>query len=248
MRIAIVSDIHGNLTALDAVLADIERRAPDRVLHGGDLVLMGAQPEQVVDRIRELEWPGVLGNTDELLWRPEEQTRQEKLAQHLRLMFQDYAPATCELLGEERVAWLRDLPREARVDSLADARVDSLAIVHAAPGDLWRAPMPTAQDHELSQTYRSLAANVAVYGHIHRPFVRPMTDTTVANCGSVGMPWDGDPRASYLLIDEGKPLLVRVAYDIEQEATVMRQSHYPDAMRLAEMRRKGAFIRPVARP
>jgi putative phosphoesterase len=244
MRIAIVSDVHGNLTALDAVIADIQRRAPDRVLHGGDLVLMGAQPEQVVDRIRELEWPGVLGNTDELLWRPEEQARQERLApkltEQLRLMFQDYAPATCELLGEERVAWLRDLPREARVDSLA--------IVHAAPGDLWRAPMPTAPDRELSLTYRPLAANVAVYGHIHRPFVRPMTGMTIANCGSVGMPWDRDPRASYLLIDEGNPRLVRVAYDIERETTVMRRGHYPDATRLAEMRRQGAFVQPIARP
>lgn len=52
MRIAIFSDVHGNLTALDAVIADIQRRAPDRVLHGGDLVLMGAQPAQVIDRIR----------------------------------------------------------------------------------------------------------------------------------------------------------------------------------------------------
>ena len=69
MRIAILSDVHGNLTALEAVVADVLQRAPDRVLHGGDLVLLGAQPAQVVDRIRELGWPGVLGNTDELLWR-----------------------------------------------------------------------------------------------------------------------------------------------------------------------------------
>jgi predicted phosphodiesterase len=200
MRIAIVSNVHGDLTALDAVIADVQRRAPDRVLHGGDLVLMGAQPDQVVDRIRELEWPGVLGNTHEPLWRPEEQAHQEglvpKLREQLRLMFRDYAPATCELVAEERVAWLRDLPREARLDTLA--------IIHAAPGDLWLAPMPTAENPELSLIYRPLAANVAIYGHIPRPFVRSMTEMTLANCGSVGMPWDGDPRASYLLIDEGK--------------------------------------------
>jgi predicted phosphodiesterase len=241
MLIAILSDVHGNLTALDAVMADIQRRAPDRVLHGGDLVLMGAQPAQVVDRIRELGWPGVLGNTDELLWRGEEQARQERLApklkEQLRLMFQDYAPATRELLGEERVAWLRGLPPEARMGGLA--------VVHAAPGDLWRAPMPTAGDRELSMAYRPLAAQTAVYGHIHRPFVRPLTEMTVANCGSVGMPWDGDPRASYLLIDEGTPRLIRVAYDVEREAAVMRRSRYPDAARLIEMRRRAGFVRPV---
>ncbi len=241
MRIAILSDVHGNLTALDAVIADIQRMAPDHVLHGGDLVLMGAQPAHVIDRIRELGWSGVVGNTDELLWRPDEQARQEglapKLKEHLRLMFQDYAPATRELLGEERVSWLMGLPREERMDDLA--------VIHAAPGDLWRAPMPTAEDRDLSLTYGPLAAKAAVYGHIHRPFVRSVNAMTVANCGSVGMPWDGDPRASYLLIDDGTPRLIRVAYDIEREAATMARSRYPDAARLTEMRRRGAFVRPV---
>jgi predicted phosphodiesterase len=241
MRIAILSDVHGNLTALDAVVADVLQRAPDRVLHGGDLVLLGAQPAQVVDRIRELGWPGVLGNTDELLWRGDEQTHQERLApklkEQLRLMFQECAPATAELLGHERVAWLRDLP--------AEARIDGLAIVHAAPGDLWRAPQPSAEDSELLAAYLPLAAETAAYGHIHRPFVRRLNALTVANCGSVGMPWDGDPRASYLLIDDGVPRLIRVAYDVERETAILRAGRYPDAERLIEMRRTGRFVRPV---
>ena len=96
MRIAIISDVHGNLTAFDAVVADIERRAPDLVLHGGDLVLMGPEPAEVVDRVRELGWPGVVGNTDEVLWRPEEQSRQRERAPKLHpllgLIFDEYAP------------------------------------------------------------------------------------------------------------------------------------------------------------
>lgn len=68
MRIAIVSDIHGNLTALDAVLADLRSVAPDMVLHGGDLAHGGGRPAEVVDRIRELGWEGICGNTDEMLW------------------------------------------------------------------------------------------------------------------------------------------------------------------------------------
>jgi 3',5'-cyclic AMP phosphodiesterase CpdA len=80
MRIALVSDVHGNLTALEAVIADIDRRGPDAVVHGGDLVLMGPEPAQVVDRVRELGWPGVVGNTDELLWHPDERERQEQRA------------------------------------------------------------------------------------------------------------------------------------------------------------------------
>src|ERR1700732_4953949 len=116
MRVGIVSDVHGNLTAFDAVLADIQRRAPDLVLHGGDLALMGAQPAEVIDRVRELGWQGVVGNTDEVLWRPQEQARQEELAPKLgdllRLIFEEYARATLELLGRERVAWLRALPAQ----------------------------------------------------------------------------------------------------------------------------------------
>src|SRR5437667_10175342 len=70
-RIAIVSDIHGNRTAFEAVLTDLERTAPDLILHGGDLADGGSSPVEIVDRIRELGWQGVAGNTDEMLFRPE---------------------------------------------------------------------------------------------------------------------------------------------------------------------------------
>lgn len=244
MRVAIVSDVHGNLTAFESVLADVQRRAPDLVLHGGDLALMGAQPAEVIDRVRELGWPGVVGNTDQVLWRPQEQRRQEerapKLAALLSLIFQEYAPATLELLGEDRVAWLQSLP--------AEQRLKDLVLVHAAPDDLWRAPLPDAEDDELSTVYEQLDAATAVYGHIHRPFTRALTRLTVANSGSVGMPWDGDPRACYLLIEDGVPELVRVEYDVEREVALLLDSCYPDAPRLVEMRRRGVFVKPGAAP
>src|SRR5439155_13736699 len=108
LLLAIVSDIHGNMTALEAVVRDIERRAVDRVLQGGDLALAGCQPAEVIDCVRELGWEGIVGNTDELLWRPEERAVQErnapKLRDLLRLLFEDYAPVTRELIGEERIA------------------------------------------------------------------------------------------------------------------------------------------------
>ena len=83
MRIAMVSDIHGNLTAFEAVLADLRETSPDLILHGGDLAHGGASPAEIVDRIRELAWPGVLGNTDEMLFRPE--SLQEFASQSLKL-------------------------------------------------------------------------------------------------------------------------------------------------------------------
>ena len=69
MRIAIVSDIHGNRTAFEAVLADLRQTSPDLILHGGDLADGGASPAEIVDCIRDLGWPGVVGNADEALFR-----------------------------------------------------------------------------------------------------------------------------------------------------------------------------------
>jgi len=158
----------------------------------------------------------------------------------LSLIFQEYAPATLELLGEERVSWLRELP--------AQQRLDDLVLVHAAPNDLWRAPLPDAGDDELSAVYEPLDAATAVYGHIHRPYTRALTRLTVANSGSAGIPWDGDPRACYLLIEDGQPQLLRVEYDVEREASLLLGSGYPDAPRLVEMRRRGVFVKPGAAP
>jgi putative phosphoesterase len=238
MRLAIVSDIHGNLTALEAVAADIVRRGVDRVVHGGDLALVGCQPAEVIDRVRELGWPGIVGNTDELLWRPEQYQTQlryaPKLHLLLRLLFFEYAPATREMLGDERLAWLGELP--------AEHREQDLLLLHASPGDLWRAPTPDADDPELASTYGSCNANVVVYGHIHRAYIRQLGQLTVANSGSVGSPFDGDPRASYLLLESGWPQIVRVAYDIEREVHLLHRSDYPDYDRIAKMRRLGTFV------
>jgi predicted phosphodiesterase len=240
VRLAVISDVHGNLTALEAVVDDISRRAIDRVVHGGDLALMGPRPGEVIDRIRELGWPGVVGNTDELLWRPEAHARQRDRAPQLhtllRWLFDAYAPFTLEQIGEVRLAWLRDLP--------AELRIEEVTVVHAAPGDLWRAPMPDASDRDLDATYRPLGTGAVAYGHIHRPFRRAVGDLVIANAGSTGMPWDGDPRASYLLVDGGRVEVIRVEYDVESEANEFRRRAHPDGDRLTEMRRVGRFIKP----
>src|SRR3954451_16586837 len=247
MRVALVSDVHGNLTALEAVVADVRRRGVDRVVHGGDLALIGPRPGEVVDRIRELGWPGVVGNTDELLWRPEEHERQRerapRLAPLLELLFDAYAPHTREQLGPDRLSWLRGLP--------AEHRGDELTVVHAQPGDLWRAPMPDAEDGELSSTYAPLGSARVGYGHIHRPFARAVDGLTVANAGSVGLPFDGDPRSAYLLLTDGVAEIVRVEYDVEREVRALQAAGHPDAERLAEMHRSGRFVpatRGMARP
>jgi len=173
MRIAIVSDIHGNLPALEAVLADLETARPDSVLFGGDLALGGPHPVEVVDRIRELGWPCVLGNTDEAV--AEEPEKLQK-----RSIFVATAAArTREMLGPERVEWLATRAMEWRGGDIG--------LVHAVPGDCWAIVEHDAPDDQMQETYGALGVPVAVYGHIHHPFVRRLSGITVINSGSVSL-------------------------------------------------------------
>jgi predicted phosphodiesterase len=217
MRIAIVADIHGNLTALEAVLADLRETAPDLILHGGDLADNGSSPAEIIDHIRQLGWMGVAGNTDEMLFRPEsleEFASCSEAPPELWSAVREMAAVTREKLGEKRIAWLSRLP--------GIYVHPPLALVHASPESCWRAPGLEASDSELFSTYELLQQPMVFYGHIHRPFVRGIREADrqliVANTGSVGLPYDGDPRASYLLLDDASTVTIRrVAYDIEKE-------------------------------
>jgi 3',5'-cyclic AMP phosphodiesterase CpdA len=141
MRIAILADIHGNLTALDAVLADLRQQKPDVIYHGGDLVFGGCNPSEVVDCIVQEGWKGVLGNTDEMLWdtsaRPGLEAAAPQLKPLFKVLFDSSGPATKKMIGPSRLAWLRTLPADLRFE---DLRHENLALMHASPGNLWHAP------------------------------------------------------------------------------------------------------------
>jgi len=250
MRIAILADIHGNLTALDAVLADLRQQKPDVIYHGGDLAFGGCNPAEVIDCIAQEGWKGVLGNTDEMLWDTSARAGLEasapKLKPLFKVLFDLSGPATRRMIGPSRLEWLRALPTDLRFEGLRfeDLRFENLALMHASPGNLWRAPMDTADDSELETIYKPMNAEIVVYCHIHRPFIRKVGGMTVCNTGSVGSPYDGDPRASYLLIEDGKPTVRRVTYDVEKEIGRLMASDYPQKEWIAEMRRKGSYIPP----
>jgi predicted phosphodiesterase len=229
MRIAILSDIHGNRTAFEAVLKDLGDTAPDLILHGGDLADSGSSPVDIVDHIRSLGWQGVVGNTDEMLAMPEtleEFAGQQPKLQTLWQALREMAQATREVLGEERLAWLRGLPRKQIHGSMA--------LVHAGPASRWRSPQPEAADAELEQIYGPLGQSIAVYGHIHRSYIRNLAASrtmvrTVANTGSISLSYDGDRRASYLLLDESIPTIRRVEYDLDRELEALANSGLPYA-------------------
>jgi putative phosphoesterase len=226
MRIALVSDIHGNLTALDAVIADLERVEPDLVVLGGDLAVGGPRPAAVIDRVRELGWPSVLGNSDEVLWN----LAAAPLPAPVRESVELQVHATRALLGEESIEWLRTLPREWKGEGVG--------LVHAVPGNLWTVVPVDADDATLATTFGTLGAAIAVYGHIHHAYIRPLPGLIVANTGSVGAPFDGDIRASYLLIEDGTPQPRRVEYDLEGELALLVASGYPVPQGTIEARRR----------
>jgi predicted phosphodiesterase len=239
MRVAIVSDIHGNRRAFEAVLSDLRLVSPDMIVHGGDLSAGGTRPAEIIDQIRQLGWPGVRGNTDEMLWDPQRLTEyaaaQPKLTPILSRVAETIPP-TRAILGEERLRWLASLP-PGHVH-------ESFTLVHASPKDLWRAPAPNASDEELRTTYASLAAQVVVYGHIHCPYIRKLRGTTVVNTGSVSQSYDGDRRASYLVI-EGESLTIRrVEYDVEAEANELLNCGLPHAGWLSRILLAGKYCPP----
>lgn len=227
MRIAVVSDIHGNLTALEAVLADLEEVRPNLVLHGGDLALGGPHPIEVVDRIRELGWLSVVGNTDQAL-------AEEPKALEQRSVFVALAAARSrEMLGPERVTWLAARPMEQRAEGIA--------VVHALPGDCWGIVEHDASDDELHNAYGPLGVPTVVYGHIHHPYVRRLEGLTIVNSGSVSLSLDGDMRAAYVVVDGGDIEHRRVAYDVERVATDMVAIDYPNAAIYSSWLRTGIF-------
>lgn len=238
MRLAIVSDIHGNRTALAAVLADLRQVSPDVIIHGGDLA-SGSHDPEVVDQIRSLGWPGVVGNTDEMLWKPERLTQIGAQSPAIKKLLDALAgriPMMRASLGDERVQWLKSLP--VRYEN------EFVTVVHASPNDCWKSPMLEATDQELESVYGLLNAPIVVYGHIHRPFVRRLESFIVANSGSVSLAYDGDPRAKYLLIDGQDVIVRRVEYDIEKAVEDLRNSGLPDADWLIRVLRAGKYFPP----
>ena len=239
MRIAIVSDIHGNLTAFEAVMADLRQTLPDVIFHGGDLAASGSSPCEIVDRIRELGWPGVVGNADQMLFDPSKLKRFAEQSAGFRPFFptvEEMAEVTRAALGEERVAWLREL---SPVQKLKE-----MALVHGTPGDSWRAPAPEASDDELVSAYEGLGRPIVVYAHIHRSFIRHTPRMTVANTGSVSLSYDGDRRAAYLVIEGSTVSIRRVEYDVEREIALLRQCGLPHSDWVAKTIASGSFQMP----
>lgn len=237
MRIAFLSDIHGNLTALQSVASDLRQTSPDLVFHGGDLADAGSSPTEVVDYIRDRGWAGVMGNTDQMLVTPsslEEFADASSAPRAIWDAVREISRATRERLGDARLSWLATLPMILQHESFA--------LVHASPESCWRAPAECASDADLELAYGSLGKSVVVFGHVHRPSIRTIVGrpNLLVNAGSVGLSYDGDPRASYLILDKGTPTIRRIEYDLDRELGELAESGLPGAEWTSRMLRARA--------
>ncbi|MGE5673921.1 MAG: metallophosphoesterase family protein [Mycobacterium leprae] len=214
MRIAFISDIHSNYHALEAVLHDVAGRGIDRIICLGDITLKGPLPRECVDRVRDLGCPVVLGNTD-LAYDPayEPSRFPAKNRSHVALQA-DFGRHVAALSAADR-QWLCTFPL-ACTEDWDGVQVEYF---HATPTNNYHLLMPWAENEELARLPASPATAVAAFGHCHRPFIRNLQGVTMINSGSVGIPFDGDPRPSYAVLEIHRgttaATLIRVQYDAE---------------------------------
>ena len=232
MRIGIISDIHGNLPALEAVLEDLRPRQFDAVYSLGDLVGYGASPNEVTERIRAEGIPTIMGNYDDGVGFERDDcgcAYTDPVEKH----FGDESLAwTKANVTAENKAFLRSLVKEIRFEA-DGARV---LLVHGSPR---RINEYLFEERPLS-SFRRLAAasnaDIIVFGHTHRPYTKPVDGVLFVNAGSVGKPKDGDWRACYIILEPGRTAdpvqFIRVPYDVHSAAAAIRASDLPDKFAL----------------
>jgi putative phosphoesterase len=203
--LALLYDVHGNLPALEAVLAEAEPAGADRFVLGGDYALFGAWPRETVERLRELDAQWIRGNGERWTAAPGEAPEAVRGA----------IDRCRELLGAQLVAELAELP-----ETLTE---ENVLYCHGSPtSDVESfAPEPSDADAEL---LAGVKAERLVFGHTHLAFRREAAGVELVNPGSVGMPFDGDHRAAWGLVhDDGHVEQRRSPYDHMASAAAVRE-------------------------
>lgn len=233
MRIALIADIHGNLTALDAVLAALAGAAVDQVLCLGDVAIFGPQPGATLARLRDLGCPVVMGNTD--AWALDPQLHP----------FRNADTPKFNAIEQWGVAQLTDADRNFIRTFQPTVTVDlggpgQLMGYHGSPRSHHDAIVATTPDAELAHWFGARPALLMAGGHTHMPFVRRFGESLVMNPGSVGLPYENrldghtrnPPWAEYAIVTTDGGLNVelrRTPVDVTRIAQAARQSEMPFA-------------------
>ena len=238
MRIAALYDIHGNLPALDAVLADVERAAADAIVVGGD-VAAGPMPAETIARLQALGERArfVMGNADrELVEAFDAGARPADAGEDPVARFTAWAAARLERAQRDFLASFEPL---VRLD--ADG-LGPVLFCHGSPRSDTEMITALTPAERLEPMLAGVSEPVVVCGHTHHQFDRVLAGRRVLNAGSVGMPYQGDAAAFWLLLGEEAELR-RTAYDVDAALATLRATGAPD---LDEMMLRESLIEPVA--
>ena len=231
MRVAIVSDIHGNLRGLDACLADLAQQGgADTIVGAGDFCLDGPRPREVLARLVDVGATCIRGNTDRYIASEDFGEEEPDVIRWQRTA-----------LGPQWVAWLRALP----FSHTFGAGRAALLVVHANPKNADEHVWPDAGDDVLERLTEGVEPRTIAFGHLHLPYARMWRDRLFVNVASAGLPKDGDPRASYALLTQRpggwEVKHRRVEFDVERVAREIVESGMPGAKRNERVLRRHRY-------
>ena len=254
MKIALFSDIHANLPALEACLTDIDKKNPDAIYCLGDLVGYNIWPNEVINLIRKRGIPTIAGNYDFGIGRNSGdcgcayKTDEEKEMGKVSIAF------TNQMVNTEERNYLRTLPAHIKLEFQLNGDKLDLLLVHGSPRRINEYLFEDREEKSLLRIMNDADADIMCFGHTHMPYHRILAQADAGhryrhaiNIGSVGKPKDGDSRGCYILlhINEGSTAVikesinvefVRFAYDVEKAATAIENSPLPH--KYAEMLRR----------
>lgn len=247
MRVAIFSDVHGNLSGLKAVLDAIENQSKvDHVVFAGDACLFGPRPLECVNELREREISCLNGNTDDwILHPPPIDEALDDATRKKRAEIGEFCKWTLEKIDHGAISWLEKLESsfDLRISPTRSPEHD-LLIVHANPQDLLQVIFPSVEyqitrfghvrqsDDDLEPLLKGVIVSMIAFGHLHIPGLRIWRSISLANISSVSFPGDGDPRAKYAIISWHKVRgweveYFRVNYSIESEISAFEDQQPP---------------------
>ncbi len=227
-RVAVVTDIHGNLPALQASLDAIDRLGIDRIYCGGDLVGYGPHPNGVCELIEDRGIPTIYGNYDYAIARELDDCGCAYVTQHDRELGQQSVAWTLANTNRRSKDFMRGLPFDLRFE-LGEHAVH---LVHGSP----RKVNEYLFEDKPASLYERLAAaeeaEVLVFGHTHKPWIREHGGVLFVNCGSVGKPKDGDPRAAFAILElddrsHVRASIERIPYDAAAVARELEAAGLP---------------------
>ncbi len=218
VKIAVISDVHANLQALQAVVEDAQRHGAEVFLNAGDSIGFGANPNEVVELLCEKNVLSVIGNFDLEVLEGDGDAKGEKKLVYSFARNKLVKAAECYLSG---------LPRELRFE--VGGR--NLLVTHGAPGDIDEHIRLDASEEQFKGWAEKADADLVVVGHSHEQFQRQVVGVDFVNPGSVGRPGDGNPKAAYALISFNpfKLELMRIDYDVENAAGALRRAGLPES-------------------